>query len=814
MFEDKYRNDNEKISADQPLKAYIKNKMARERQKNAEPKHLFRRVAAVILCACICLSAIFVHNQISEQRVLNTLISNDTDIQNQPAVKSVKYGEVYLLAKKQYDSTKTNWFTNTNKYETEVWEEEIIEDTEAPTATEGAIENNPNDKFTEYAKPNSTQHKDAIDLGGSNQKPQSTTSRVSASIQPNSRPATTTSKLESADDVSSSMQASSENATTSDVTSSAVTSDTSTSDTVTSTDTTSNTVTSNDITSDTTTSDTTTSEAVSSEAVSSEDTATSSPSTSTPTTSTPTTSTPQRPTEDEKEDPNDYSGTNNQVNGVDEGDIIKTDGKYIYTLSLKNCTFSIIKASKGKMDVLSTTTVKGADFYSGDGAEMYILGDKVVLVSSFYKKATDGTKTAYVRSRVDVFNCSDKNAPVLEKTFEQDGLVHSSRLIDNKLYLISKQNTLYAKPEENDPKTYVPCTYEGDTANTVEEDNLYIAADYSTYGYVIISSYDIQSATKINSLAVMGNCNTMYMSTSSLYICANKHDASSSYTLLSRFDIKDGNIKLQSLGAVTGTVLNQFSLDEYNGNLRMVVTIDIREEIKKDVQRYTASGSIVNDTVSYYISDTINALYVLNDNLETIGKIEGIAKGERIYSARFMGPTAYFVTFRQTDPLYSADLSDPENPRILGELKIPGFSEYLHPFGSNLLFGFGQDADQNTGATKGLKLSMFNISNPAFVTEQHTLKLNDRYSVAENNHKAFLISANKNLIAFPGQNSFLVYSYSSYSGFTKKAEVNFNSWDQNSRMVYIGNYLYIFTDFSSITSLSLKDFTQIDKVTF
>ncbi|MBQ7045106.1 MAG: beta-propeller domain-containing protein [Clostridia bacterium] len=765
MFKDKYKKDNEQISADQPLKAYIKNRMAREGQKQKQaPKKILKSAVALALCACICFGAVFAHNKLADLGLINSLIPTaQVEIPSGKAVEPISYGEVFLLANKQYKND-NRFFTNTNG----IVLEDAVEDMEMPEgdiAVPGAPADTGTtgrDDYNEYAngttsslsKPQaeSVSSEKHFDLGGSHGNTSSKNNGTTATSRPSA-----VVERDPSSDVQSTEQ---------------------------------------------------------SGEVSSSNSQTEEPVTSTPVTSAPNTSSKPETSVPEKEDENDYSGTNNQVAGVDEGDIIKTDGKYIYTLSLKNCTFSIIKASKGKMDVLSTTTVKGADFYSGDGAEMYILGDKVAIVSSFYKKDENGLKLHYERSRVDIFDCTDKENPVSTKTFEQDGMIHSSRLIDNKLYVISRCDRLYTKPDEDKPQTYIPCTYEGDTADLVEEDNLYLSADYKSYGFVVISSYDLSEASILDTLAVMGSCQNMYMSTSSLYICAVKSDETSNYTLLSRFGIDDGKVELKSLGSVLGATLNQFSLDEYSGNLRLVTTINIHNQIKKEVERYTASGSVVKDTVTYYESKTVNALYVLNSDLETIGKLEGIAPDERIYSARFMGNTAYFVTFRETDPLFSVDLSDPENPRILGELKIPGFSEYLHPFGSNLLFGFGQDADENTGRTLGLKLSMFNISDPANVTEQTTLKLQDKYSVAEHNHKAFLISYDKNLIAFPGQNSFLVYSYSARDGFTKKAEVAFSNWDQNSRMVYIGNYLYIFTDFSTITSLNLSDFTQIDKVTF
>ena len=688
MFKDKYKNDNQNIAADQPLKSYIKNKMKNEAQKqNNVPTRFFKRTIAFALCAALVAGAIFAHNKLSELRVIKSVFSSE-EHSDEKAVRNISYSEVFTLANKHYNNIRVN------RYE----EEAIIED---------AVDIGWGTNSTNGAAPE-----------GAVSKPSSTTSDIKTPT--NSENYSQLPGSQNTDDKSQS-------------------------------------------------------------------------------------------TDTEEE----FSGTNVQVQGVDEADIIKTDGKYIYTLSLKSDTFTITKADKGKLEVISTTTVDDSDFYCGSGAEMYILGDKVAIVSCVYEKLETDLKFSHTEiAKIDIFDCSNKSAPKLVKTFKQDGLIHSSRLVGNKLYLISRCNNLYGKPELDKPETYLPCTYENGEFSAVEPDNLYVSADYNSYGYVLISSYDVSMLSKMDTVAVLGSCETMYMSASSLYICASKHKSEQNYTLISRFAVNDGKIELKSLGSVPGTVLNQFSLDEYNSNLRMVTTVNNYTQKTDTVTYYTASGSVVEDYVSYSLDERTNALYVLDPDLKTIGKIEGLAPDERIYSARFMGNAAYFVTFRETDPLFSVDLSDPKNPKVLGELKIPGFSEYLHPFGDGMLFGFGRDADEKSGATKGLKLSMFDISDPKNVSEASKLTLYDKYSVAESNHKAFLISYDKNLIGFPGQTSFLVYGYSKKDGFVKKAEVEFNNFDQNSRMLYIGDYLYIYTDFCKITSLNMTDFSLVDAVNF
>lgn len=211
-------------------------------------------------------------------------------------------------------------------------------------------------------------------------------------------------------------------------------------------------------------------------------------------------------------------------------------------------------------------------------------------------------------------------------------------------------------------------------------------------------------------------------------------------------------MKKEAQGTVKGTLRDDMAMNEYQDHLRLVTTVE-SYGVKKVIDDIT--GELIGlDDVD---SRTTNSLYILNEDLETVGMVEDLAPGERVYSARFMGNIGYFVTFRETDPLFSVDLSVPEDPKILGELKISGFSEYLHFYADNLLLGIGMEADEETGETQCLKLSMFDISNPADVKEKSKLKL-EEYDDADAlyNYKAVLIDTKKNLFGF------CAYNYEEY----------------------------------------------------
>jgi uncharacterized secreted protein with C-terminal beta-propeller domain len=197
-----------------------------------------------------------------------------------------------------------------------------------------------------------------------------------------------------------------------------------------------------------------------------------------------------------------------------------------------------------------------------------------------------------------------------------------------------------------------------------------------------------------------------------------------SVTNIARFTVDGTSISYSGGGMVQGSLLNQFSMDEFDGNLRVATTEWNRE--------------------------SVNSVYILDRNMNQIGSVENLAPGERIFSVRFMGEMGYVVTFRQVDPLFVLDLSDPENPKVTGELKVPGFSNYLHPISQDVLLGIGQDVDENTGRQQGIKLSLFDVSDSGKPREIGNLILGDSGSYAEvlHNHKALMLKPDDDLIAF------------------------------------------------------------------
>ncbi len=532
-----------------------------------------------------------------------------------------------------------------------------------------------------------------------------------------------------------------------------------------------------------------------------------------------------------------YSETNVQVQGIDEADIVKTDGNNIYVL--KNNRLFIFSADGGKTEQLSETLV-GQDWeetesddhgfsYSYDNAyELYLSGNRLAVLSN-YGSYSDSDSDALNKDlvRIRIFDVSDPTSPALLQTLGQDGGYCDSRLLDGVLYVVSTY-TVYTEIDEDTPASYTPCLYRGTDCMPLPYDGIYLPSDISSECYTVLVSYRLEDGTQIADTAVMADASTLYMNHDNLYLFHRVYEETASepyqkdqysvvdYTTASstdiyRFSIADGAITLAATGNVDGYLINQFAADEYDGVLRVVTTAD------------AANFSIYTDEThnwdnyEWKDSTSSNALYTLDSDLKPLGSITDLAKDESVYSVRFADEIVYFVTFYQVDPLFAVDLADPAAPKLLDSLKITGFSEYLHPYGDGLLFGLGMEADEETGTTDSMKLTMFDIQDPANVSVQNSIQINTDWSVALYNHKAILVSAAQNLIAFPTEDGYQIYGYHETDGFYLQADIAFDSgyWSRcyDARGLYIDDMIYIVGD-TTLFVLSMTDFTTVAQLSY
>lgn len=507
----------------------------------------------------------------------------------------------------------------------------------------------------------------------------------------------------------------------------------------------------------------------------------------------------------QKEANNEYSGTNLQVQNVDEGDVVKTDGTYIYTSAADTfgSTVCIYKAEGKYTKKLTELTVDSMNI-----SEMYIKDHFLVLVGSDWEKQPEKEKLsgAYTEHDIQqentlvlVYDIADIKKP--KQTFRktQSGTYSSSRINGNYLYTFSVMYAVSADKKDK-RECYIPSV----GGSLVPEDRLIIPSDVTSSAYIVLTSLDIMGGDDFSdTLSILGGDGICYASEENIYIASLTADYTK--TTISRFRYQDGKLKENGEKTFRGKILNQFSMDEYEGKLRFVATTE-------HTGRFTSSIG------------TSNGLYVLDENMELLGKVDRLAKSERIYSARFMGDKAYFVTYRETDPVFLVDLSDPSNPVVKDKLKIPGFSEYLQSYGEGLLLGIGSNINKNWDTQ--VKLTMFDISSGTNVQEIHTKLLEkETYSLAGKNHKAILADAGKNLIGFATESyekngkqktTYRLYSYDEKKGFQKLATLSPKNMEISSvRGLYIGEHLYL-ADGEGIGGIYVYDLNtckQLAKIT-
>ena len=510
-------------------------------------------------------------------------------------------------------------------------------------------------------------------------------------------------------------------------------------------------------------------------------------------------------------DTSNFYETNIQVSGIDEGDIIKTDGTYLYLLN--GSDLSIIDTQKGDMKkAAKLNLLEGTNYIKSTvvQSECYLNGKFLIVLLSLQDDGKDNTV-------IRIYNVENPYLPLQESTLTQSGRYLSSRLTGSILYTFSAFHTAYNFSETDETPelvTFIPSINE----KPIAFDCIYIPSESTTFSYTVISSVDLKSPSKFcDQNAVLADGNFSYVSPSYVYFASNyrfHRENGNLQTEINRFSIQNGFLKAAGGISLEGSINNQFSMDEYNGYFRVITTVD-------EYKTVTEKGNNFTDM------KRSNALYIFNSELTQIASIEELAEEEQVYSARFMEDMLYFVTFRQTDPLFSADLSDPYHPKIIGSLKIPGFSSYLHPFSDNLLFGLGREVDEKTGVVLGIKLSMFDISDPTDVKEIDKTVIENQSidSLALSNHKAVFAAPEKNIIGFEVQyyyesfeTSYLTYSYSKKKGFVNTIDKNTTSINpmvnSEGRAVYIGDTLYIAKANWGIQAISLIDNTLLKQLDY
>ncbi len=432
-----------------------------------------------------------------------------------------------------------------------------------------------------------------------------------------------------------------------------------------------------------------------------------------------------------------FSTTNIQEAGVDEADIIKTDGEYIYVL--RGNAIRIVSAKGAQTDNVASISLQN---FADSVQEFYVDTDRLTVIYSSSDASMITEEDYYYRpvsndyTILETYDISDRSHPVLAGSTKQNGSYGSSRKVGDIVYLFTRY--LPDLTDKDTPARYIPSV--NDTLLSTED--ICVPAQVNEENYLVISSVDTRNPEKtIDQKAILSAGSDYYVSPENIYVYRMDWSYDAERTILMKFGFKDGKISWNNVTALKGYIHDRFCLNEYNGYLRVVMT-------------------------TY---DPSNSLYVLDENMKAVGAIRDIAQGENIQSARFMGNTGYFVTYRNMDPLFSVDLSDPQNPKIIGSLKITGFSSYLHFYGDGLLLGIGEETDPKNGDFYGIKLSMFDISDPSNVTEKDKYVIKDSYDCpALYDPRALMIDPEKNIFGFALDDHYMVFSYDGSKGFVNE----------------------------------------------
>jgi uncharacterized secreted protein with C-terminal beta-propeller domain len=538
-----------------------------------------------------------------------------------------------------------------------------------------------------------------------------------------------------------------------------------------------------------------------------------------------------------------YSPTNVQVAGIDEGDIVKTDGHHLYVAHGRQVSIvSAGGADSTRVASIDTSALVGADeLLVGPVVDLMIDGTTLIVVTHSFTAAIpdaqwhtpDWLSLAATGVKTAFYDIADPANPTLLSTVEQSGSYVDSRLSAGVLYLVSQYQVEPQSADPGDVGSYVPMIDDSTGARPVPADHCYLPPHPLSPTYSVATAIDVTSRKATSEVAVLGHTGTVYMSQANLYLASGQYwttyeeDTANpaeltipgsggvytgDRTTIARISLTAGDLAVAATNELAGSLLNQFALDETAGYLRAVTT-------------WSDESTDWTPTP---------ALWVLDSQLNVVGSIPQLTRDESVQSVRFDGAVAYVVTYRQVDPLFTLDLTDPADPKIQGALKIPGFSSYLHPFGDGLVLGVGVDetveADDSV-TRKGLKLSMFDASNPFDVRELASAAILADETEVSVDHKAMFVDLERGLIGLPTttwgtEAAKATWNYRTYSwngeSFEPRAVIDLAA-DQlgatdsttgwlTCRGTRIGDSFYLTTT-SAVGVYSLTDFTRQATVT-
>jgi inhibitor of cysteine peptidase len=545
----------------------------------------------------------------------------------------------------------------------------------------------------------------------------------------------------------------------------------------------------------------------------------------------------------------DYSETNNQVDGVDEADLVKTDGEFIYAIVNERIIITDVRNPKAMAKISELQQVDS--FYPN---QLFLHEDTLIVLGikdipyDYSDNSGENEKmmmSSNSSTNVRFYDVKDAKNPKLVREIGVEGYLNGARKKDHILYFVTNVAPNFWNMEEGGDVELRPYTFDSKKdakASPMSISDLSILPGTLEGTYSVITAMDLNNPkeSQVVTKGYLGGSQSMYMSKDNLYITApiylpTSEDGNNTSrrmmwnpqemnTEIFKFSLDDTLVDFVSSSEVPGMLLNQFSMDEHEGYFRVVTT----------------KGFAWDEN-----TPSENNLFILDTGMNQVGSIEGLAKGERIYSARFMGDKAYMVTFKQIDPLFVIDVSNPTSPKVLGELKIPGFSDYLHPLDENHLIGFGYNTEsipnENGGEpsiiTAGIKISLFDVTDFANPIEKDVEILGgrDTYFPLQYDHKALFQHREKGLYGFPvtmyeGTNKdgnrqhasegAMIYEITAENGIQEVANLirknnpKYEEWERIiQRIIYVDETLYTIS-MKEIKSYDIKTFKETGIVAY
>ncbi len=557
-----------------------------------------------------------------------------------------------------------------------------------------------------------------------------------------------------------------------------------------------------------------------------------------------------------------YSTTNLQVKDADEGDIIKNDGKYLYYIGNNKIYINDCRKPENMQTVskIEFKTENGTEYYP---REMYLYGGKMVVVldkqtdspdyneyTTVFNGAAMSDCIAYVIPNdieIRIYDISDKSNPKLENSFAVNGSYLASRIIGGKLLTVSNYHIPYSGCGMNTfgkscdalKKVDIPrYSVNGGEDKKVSSDRIKIVNEDEPSNYIVTSLISLDNpesepildaslcsgqeiyCTDGNLFIAESECSYWYRGETH-YVTDDRNINFSTVTHIYKYDITDEGVLYKAAATVGGICINRFSMDKSGDTFRIATCGAYADKTETD-----------GETVSVEIQEDFSMVYTLDNDMKIIGYLGEIAKGENMQAARFMGDTLYLVTFYRTDPLFVIDLSDKTKPVIKGELKIPGFSSYLHPVGNNLVIGIGTGGDAD-GADNSAKISLFDVSEPENPKETDNYTVGNAYF--NSNHKAFMtVDSNtfgismiesyyNNAHDYCEDYSVLLMDFSkeglTLRGKYKTAEYDENDSEKNSTVIdvirgaFIGNTVFVVNE-NGIAAYSMTDNSKTGEIKF